>query len=204
MTKSLTDERGDVAGVLACISDVTETELIGRDLERRATFDALTGCLNRATALARLEALLSTGDAGCAVIFLDLDDFKSANDRSGHAVGDELLRAAVRVLESTTRPGDVIGRFGGDEFLVVCGNVGTPDDALRLARRISDGFSRHPPVLGSQVPLRASIGVAWARAGSVSSDELVERADAAMYASKRSAAAEPHLFDASGRDPRSA
>ena len=204
ITKSLADESGEVAGVIACISDVTETELLGRDLERRATFDALTGCLNRAAALARLDALVSTGDAGCAVIFLDLDDLKTVNDRSGHAVGDELLRAAARVLESTTRADDAIGRFGGDEFLVVCGDVSTADDALELARRVSEGFSRHPIVLGAHVPLRASIGVAWARAGSTSAERLLENADAAMYAAKRAATAEPQLYGAAERSPRSA
>lgn len=204
ITKTLLAENGDVTGVIACISDVTETELMGRELERRATFDALTGCLNRATVLARLDAALNADVGGCAAIFLDLDGFKSVNDRCGHAVGDEMLKAAARVLDATTRDGDAVGRLGGDEFLVVAQELSSATEAMELAARIADAMGTHPTVLGSHVPLRASIGVAWAASRSVSAHDLVERADAAMYTSKREAAGSPHLWQAGGRSTRSA
>lgn len=200
ITKSLRADNGEATGVIACISDVTETELMGRELERRATFDALTGCLNRAAILARLDGALVPGEGGTAAIFLDLDDFKAVNDRCGHLVGDEMLKAAARLLDATIREGDFIGRLGGDEFLVVCHDV-TASDAMELAQRISGELRRHPMVLGSHVPLKASIGVAWGLRGTVASEDLVERSDAAMYRSKRGAAGEPHLW---GQDRGSA
>ena len=204
ITKSLLAENGEVSGVIACISDVTETELMGRELERRATFDALTGSLNRATVLARLDAALTADGGGCAAIFLDLDGFKSVNDRCGHAVGDEMLKAAARVLDGTTRDGDAVGRLGGDEFLVVALELESSNEAMELATRIAEAMQSHPTVLGSHVPLRASIGVAWAAARSVSAHDLVERADAAMYTSKREGAGSPHLWQNGGRSTRSA
>ena len=204
ITKTLLAENGDVTGVIACISDVTETERMGRELERRATFDALTGCLNRATVLARLEAALAGDGEGCAAIFLDLDGFKSVNDRGGHAVGDEMLRAAARVLDDTTRDGDAVGRLGGDEFLVVATELRSATEAMELAGRIADAMRAHPTVLGSHVPLQASIGVAWAAPRSVSAHDLVERADAAMYTSKRESAGFPHLWQTGSRGTRSA
>ena len=194
ITKSLRAENGDVSGVIACISDVTETERMGRELERRATFDALTGCLNRATVLTRLDAGLNGDGGGCAAIFVDLDGFKSVNDRCGHAVGDEVLRAAADVLDRATRDGDAVGRLGGDEFLVVAVELDSAAEAMELATRIAEAMHAHPTVTGSHVPLRASIGVAWSASGAVSAHDLVERADAAMYTSKREAAGAPHLW----------
>ena len=204
ITKTLLAENGDVTGVIACISDVTETERMGRELERRATFDALTGCLNRATVLGRLDAALTGDGGGCAAIFLDLDGFKSVNDRCGHAVGDEVLRAAARVLDDTTRDGDAVGRLGGDEFLVVATELESSVEAMELAIRIAEAMRAHPNVPGSHVSLRASIGVAWAPARSVTAHDLVERADAAMYTSKREATGSPHLWQAGGRSGLSA
>ena len=195
ITKSLHADGGQ-HGVIACISDVTETELMGRELERRATFDALTSCLNRASILARLDDALAPGSGGTAVIFLDLDGFKEINDRLGHAVGDDVLRAVAQALASSTRQDDAVGRLGGDEFLVVCTDIAGQAEAMDLAERVSAAIRAHPGVPGTDLPVRASIGVAWAGRGSVTADELVERADAAMYESKRVGAGRPHLWSA--------
>jgi diguanylate cyclase (GGDEF)-like protein/PAS domain S-box-containing protein len=178
ITKSLNAGSGEVTGVIACVSDVTQATLMGRELERRATFDALTGCHNRAAILTRLESALGAGTTGVAAVFLDLDGFKQVNDRDGHAAGDALLSRTARVIASATRPTDVVGRLGGDEFLVVCDDVTGPDTAVVLANRIADALR----VAG----VASSVGVAWAAVGSVDADGLVLRADEAMYASKRS------------------
>jgi len=193
ITKALTTTGGDVSGVIACISDVTEATLIGRELERRATYDALTACLNRAAILSRLESALAPGPgAGAAAVFIDLDEFKSINDTFGHAVGDEVLATAARVLDGTTRSTDVVGRIGGDEFLVVCQDVRDPEMALQLATRI--GAELHATrVDRAGVALRGSVGVAWAERGSTDAEQLVRRADEAMYASKREGEGTPHL-----------
>jgi diguanylate cyclase (GGDEF)-like protein/PAS domain S-box-containing protein len=184
-TKSLRGPDGDHAGVIACVSDVTEATLMGRELERRATFDALTGCFNRAAILTRLSSAIADGGSGVAALFLDLDGFKEINDRDGHASGDSLLQTAARLLADSIRPSDVVGRLGGDEFLVVCQDVGGPKAALALAERVAS-------IVRESV--RASIGVAWAAPGSIDADHLVQRADEAMYESKREAEGRPHLW----------
>jgi len=185
ITKSLHAGSGEVTGVIACVSDVTEATLMGRELERRATFDALTGCHNRAAILSRLSGALAGGTRGVAAVFLDLDAFKEVNDVRGHAAGDALLQTTARVLASATRPTDVVGRLGGDEFLVVCDEVGDDETALDLAGRIATDLKA--------AGVAASVGVAWAAVGSVDADHLVHRADEAMYASKREGAGRPHL-----------
>ncbi|MEA3055025.1 MAG: hypothetical protein QOD30_457, partial [Actinomycetota bacterium] len=192
ITKALTTTGGEVSGVIACITDVTEATLIGRELERRATYDALTSCLNRAAILARLESALAPGPGGAAAVFIDLDGFKSVNDTFGHAVGDEVLATAARALDGTTRSTDVVGRIGGDEFLVVCQDVRDSTMALQLAERI--GAELHATrVDRTGVALRGSVGVAWAARGSTDAEHLVRRADEAMYESKREGEGRPHL-----------
>jgi diguanylate cyclase (GGDEF)-like protein/PAS domain S-box-containing protein len=193
ITKALTTTGGEVSGVIACISDVTEATLIGRELERRATYDALTSCLNRAAILSRLESALAAGPGGgAAAVFIDLDGFKSVNDTFGHAVGAEVLATAARVLDATTRSTDVVGRIGGDEFLVVCQDVRDPAMALQLANRIATAL-RATRVERADVALRGSVGVAWAERGSTDAEQLVRRADEAMYESKREGQGAPHL-----------
>jgi diguanylate cyclase (GGDEF)-like protein/PAS domain S-box-containing protein len=185
ITKSLHAANGDISGVIACVSDVTEATLMGRELERRATFDALTGCFNRASILGRLSSALADGGFDVAALFIDLDGFKEINDTEGHAAGDEHLKTTARLLIESVRPSDVVGRLGGDEFLVVCQDVGGPEAALGLAERVAS-------ILLQSV--RTSIGVAWAAAGTVDADHLVHRADEAMYASKREGECRPHLW----------
>jgi diguanylate cyclase (GGDEF)-like protein/PAS domain S-box-containing protein len=187
--RALTDEHCVVTGAIACIADITESVRMREELKRRATFDDLTRCYNRAATLERLELLLQSDDAaalGIAVLFVDLDRFKETNDELGHAAGDALLRAVGERLFATARPGDLVGRLGGDEFLIVCRNVETADAALAIAHRVAAAISQ-PTAIGRQsiVPT-ASIGVVWTTAAmDADADKLVARADAAMYESKR-------------------
>ena len=194
ITKALVADSGAVSGVIVSVSDVSEETKMSRELERRATFDALTGCHNRASILSRLEAsLYPRGGDGTAVVFLDLDGFKGINDRCGHPVGDDVLRVVAECLMNATRGDDEVGRIGGDEFLVVCHDVSTVD-AMHVAHRIAAQLARHRAVAGSYAPLRASIGVACATSDTLNADVLVARADEAMYASKRGGRGEPHLW----------
>ncbi|HZT64575.1 MAG TPA: sensor domain-containing diguanylate cyclase [Acidimicrobiales bacterium] len=190
--RPLLNESGVVAGLTGCVEDVTDTVLIRRELEARAATDPLTGCLNRAATLALLQELLDRmpsaagRGSGTAVIFMDLDRFKPVNDRLGHAAGDELLARVAERLSASVRVGDVVGRFGGDEFVVVCPGVPTPADALKVARAIAGrAFSQPVELDGEPVPMGASCGVAWTDAHGAVASRLVEEADAAMYESKR-------------------
>ena len=137
--RPLRDDYGIVIGLTGCVEDVTASVQSRSELEVKAISDPLTGCLNRAGTLAVLQDTLDravgvTDRVGTAAIFVDLDQFKPVNDQFGHATGDEvLLRVAERIRRSV-RSGDVVGRLGGDEFLVICPNVVDPETALAIAR----------------------------------------------------------------------
>ncbi|MEV6305191.1 GGDEF domain-containing protein [Actinoplanes sp. NPDC051861] len=150
-------------------------------LHRLATRDALTGLPNRASCLDRLAAELAAGADGLAVLFGDLDGFKPVNDRLGHAAGDELLVAVASRLRGCVREGDLVSRFGGDEFVIVCRGA---DAVETVAERIREMLAGPLTAGGEQVRVGMSIGVARARAG-VTTDELIGLADAAMYEAKK-------------------
>jgi diguanylate cyclase (GGDEF)-like protein/PAS domain S-box-containing protein len=191
--RTLTDAVGAVSGAVICVEDVTESAQLRAELERRASHDMLTRLLNRASVIAALDAALSSHSTGTAVVFIDLDDFKGINDRLGHVAGDEVLSVVADRLGISVRGGDPVGRIGGDEFLVVCPSVESSETAVAIAERIAYALRQPVRLAGSAVPLRASVGVAYARRR-VRADVLVRRADAAMYESKRQAQGAPILY----------
>ena len=193
--RALTHEDGTISGAIACVADVTDSSRMRDELKRRATFDELTGCHNRASFMRELQASIadSRPDAEHAVMFVDLDRFKELNDRFGHAAGDELLRICGERLRETVRGNDLVGRVGGDEFLVMCPSVGGPDGAMRLAERLATSLHECVRLTAGSVSTRVSIGVAWSSCAGVDANALVAQADAAMYQSKRLGAGRPQL-----------
>ena len=165
-----------------------ELAIATQELRRRALHDDLTGLLNRAAFWDRLAHRLDLADGrttGLAVLFLDLDDFKTVNDTLGHAAGDQLLVEVARRITDELRAGDVAARVGGDEFLVLLDDVATREAALAVAHRVAARL-RAPHVLGPhRVVATGSIGVALGPDGRASADGIVAAADAAMYAAKR-------------------
>ncbi|HEX3433740.1 MAG TPA: diguanylate cyclase [Solirubrobacteraceae bacterium] len=189
---------GDVSGAITSVLDVTDSARAHRELEKRATFDALTGCHNRAAALDHLQRELEREDSSAtAVVYVDLDKFKPVNDKLGHAAGDELLTTVAERLRALTRREDVVGRLGGDEFLVMLPDVRASEVAMRVAERICKSLSEPIEIAAGTVELTASVGVACAQAGTTTPDELIKRADGAMYRSKGRADGTPTL-DAHG------
>lgn len=192
---SVADQEGR-PGALLCISDVTERARMRAELEQRATFDALTSCLNRAATMAAVEQVLAGPTAATtAVVFVDLDGFKPVNDRYGHAAGDELLTAVAERLRGACRESDVVGRLGGDEFLLVCGGVSRPEALQLIADRVKGAFAAPVEVGGHSVAVGASVGVALAAPG-MTAEDVVARADAAMYDAKHRADGVPVLWQA--------
>jgi diguanylate cyclase (GGDEF)-like protein/PAS domain S-box-containing protein len=157
-------------------------------LQELAQHDELTGLVNRHEVFRQIERSISgparTGTR-LAMLFCDLDGFKDVNDRLGHIAGDELLRAVARRLQRAVRSGDVVARIGGDELLVVLNGVRDLDDAVSIAEKLRAEVRRPTPVSGGMVTVSASVGVAMAEAGE-GIDDIVARADAAMYDAKRS------------------
>jgi diguanylate cyclase (GGDEF)-like protein/PAS domain S-box-containing protein len=195
--RALNHGDGTISGAIACVADVTDSTRMREELKKRATFDELTGCYNRPSILDALEASVASGQrrGERAVMFVDLDCFKEVNDREGHAAGDELLRLVAERLRSVVRADDLVGRIGGDEFLIVCPEIGGPDQAMKLAGRIAQALREELclATLTTTHHVQASIGVAWSNGGGTGADVLVARADGAMYASKRERAGEPRL-----------
>jgi diguanylate cyclase (GGDEF)-like protein/PAS domain S-box-containing protein len=191
--RALTDDTGQVSGGIVSISDVTESSVLRDELVIRATYDALTGCYNRAAIMSQLERTLAGRAAGegLAVVFVDLDRFKAVNDRFGHAAGDRVLRLAADRLKDATRSNDFVGRMGGDEFLVVCPTLPSVHHARNVARRIADRLAGPVVLDGVAVDVGFSVGVAWAADPTIDAGALVARADAAMYVSKREGVGRP-------------
>jgi diguanylate cyclase len=154
-----------------------------RALHRMANSDALTGLPNRAACLARLDATLASpaGADGLAVLFCDLDGFKPVNDRLGHAAGDALLVAVATRLRSCLREQDLVSRFGGDEFVIVCGRDAVGPVCDRIRKMVAEPIT----VAGEEVRIGVSVGVAYAGPHSTT-DDVIGRADLAMYAAKQS------------------
>jgi diguanylate cyclase (GGDEF)-like protein len=128
------------------------------------------------------------------VIFVDLDHFKRLNDEQGHAAGDEFLGVVARRLQGAVREDDLVGRIGGDEFLIVCPSVSTATEAVRTAIRIAESLGHEIQLKTTRTRSQASIGVAWSSGPDTDADTLVAQADAAMYESKRRGVGRPVLF----------
>jgi diguanylate cyclase (GGDEF)-like protein/PAS domain S-box-containing protein len=195
---------GTVKGAIACVSDITDSARMRDELNRRATFDELTGCYNRASIMTVLEENIASGQrhAERAVVFVDLDGFKAVNDQYGHAAGDELLSIVARRLGDVVRDGDMVGRIGGDEFLAVCPDIGGPEQAMRLAERMAEAQSAEVRVAKGRLVVRVSIGVAWSSGEAVDADTIVAQADNAMYESKREGAGQPKFARAPAASTR--
>ncbi|MGD0256009.1 MAG: diguanylate cyclase [Acidimicrobiales bacterium] len=180
-------------------ADVTQSVRAREELQARATFDAVTHCCNRQSTISALEEMIAADEehGGPATIFVDLDRFKDINDAFGHAAGDDFLRVIAARLQRGVRGEDVVGRIGGDEFLVLCPGISSPVDAMRTASRLAYALRNPIHLKRISVPSRASIGLAWSDAPGTTSQKLVSQADVAMYASKRAGVGEPVLFDES-------
>ncbi len=194
--RALLRPNGEVNGAITCVLDITDSARARRELEKRATFDALTRCHNRQSILGSLQQELERDeDNNTAVVYVDLDKFKPVNDTMGHAAGDEVLVQIADRLRVVSRSDDDVGRLGGDEFLILLRSIPGPDAAMQVATRIRDALCGTFELSTGPVELSASIGVAWTNGGTPTADQLVKQADVAMYRSKEHRNGEPVLAD---------
>ena len=198
------DEAGQVRNYVALFSDITSMKQHELQLEHNAHHDMLTGLPNRMLLADRLRQALAHSQRShraLAVVYLDLDGFKAVNDRYGHHTGDELLIAMSRRLKSTLRGGDTLARVGGDEFVALLLDLEGRDEYTPLLTRMLKSAAE-PFVLGATVlQVSASIGVALYPEDGDMADQLLHRADLAMYQAKRTHPNGFQFFDSTCGEP---
>ena len=175
-----------VDGLVLSMRDVSERKTFEDELRHQAFHDSLTGLANRALFEDRLHhALAGTlrTQGSLAVLFVDLDDFKTINDSLGHRAGDVILKGVAARIDPLVRPTDTAARLGGDEFAVLLDSGESDDEAHAIAKRIRRALADPLMVDEHELSLTASIGIAFSD-GSVQADELLRNADMAMYAAK--------------------
>jgi diguanylate cyclase (GGDEF)-like protein/PAS domain S-box-containing protein len=203
------DEEAAVESVLQLAAIAIERNEFEDRLANQAQHDPLTSLPNRALFGELLDHALARAQrsgTAVAVLFLDLDRFKVVNDSLGHDAGDELLVAIARRLDSVLRPGDVVARFGGDEFTVLCEDLDVESDsaarqAMTVAERLIDAV-KEPVTLdeGDEQFVSASVGIALAFTGKERPEALLRDADAAMYRAKERGRGRCEVFDQEMRD----
>jgi diguanylate cyclase (GGDEF)-like protein len=185
-TLALTFRSMDDGGSVVLVDDVTEQKNAEARIEYLARYDALTGLPNRTFFRDEINRIMKQmgREVSCAILFIDLDQFKQVNDALGHSTGDMLLRKVADRLRSIVRATDVMARLGGDEFVILQMPVNSPDDASNLARRIVDELSRPYDVDDNELVIGASIGIAMAPKDGTHADLLLKSADLALYRAK--------------------
>ena len=173
-------------GWLATHEDITERRRAEERITHLAHYDALTDLPNRALFHERLKRELSHAapDRPLAVLYIDIDEFKSVNDSLGHMIGDELLKSVAASLAGCARKTDFVARLGGDEFAIVQTGIEDTDDVMKLVSRIFEAIRSPYQCLGHQVTTDASIGIALAPQDGSDIDQILKNADLAMYAAK--------------------
>jgi len=173
---------GTYRGAIVFVTDVTERRALEQRLAEEARRDPLTGVANRKELFEILPRILERGTL-TAALYVDLDGFKDVNDRFGHSLGDELLRAVAARIRGAIRDVDTVARVGGDEFVVICHELDRTQEAVVIGRRIREGLSQPFRLAVGSVAIDSSIGIAFGR--TPDADSLLMRADQALYRAKR-------------------
>ncbi|MFN2593941.1 MAG: EAL domain-containing protein, partial [Actinomycetota bacterium] len=202
------DEAGHVVGLFGTLQDVTEKKHLEEKVRHQAFHDSLTGLPNRALFLDRVEharARQLRGSKSLAVLFLDLDDFKTVNDSKGHKAGDSLLIEVGQRFTSLLRPSDTVARLGGDEFAILLEEIEALDDATHVVERVMTALHGDDSSTLPSLDISASVGiVVEAPTGARSADELLRDSDIAMYVAKKKSKDRYEIFDSAMRDELSA
>jgi diguanylate cyclase (GGDEF)-like protein len=185
-------------GLAVTLQDISQRKDHESQLSRLANEDSLTGLPNRHWFLNFVPQALSharAGGHGAALLFVDLDEFKQVNDSHGHAVGDNLLKAAAERLLSQLRPGDRVARFGGDEFIVLLSPFDSDQQVAAVASRIVGAFAKPFAIADEQHMIGASVGISVFPRDGLDAATLIRHSDIAMYAGKNEGKGQYRFFD---------
>jgi diguanylate cyclase (GGDEF)-like protein/PAS domain S-box-containing protein len=190
------DLDGNAMYQIGQLEDITDRKALADRLAYEAAHDAMTGLSNRSSFTERVMQALARRERNrmVAVLFIDLDHFKVVNDSLGHALGDELVVTVAQRLRGAIRPGDVIARFGGDEFVVMCENISGAEAVAALAERLLAAVAEPISLTTDEVFVTASIGIAVSD-DDATAETLLRHADAAMYQAKSDGRARAIVFE---------
>ncbi|OGT88977.1 MAG: diguanylate cyclase [Gammaproteobacteria bacterium RIFOXYA12_FULL_61_12] len=181
------DEKGNVTEHVGVFSDITQRKADEEQIRYQANYDALTGLPNRSLLEDRLDRAVAGARrerSKLALLFVDLDHFKTVNDTLGHVVGDELLQQATGRMRVCLREADTLARFGGDEFVILLDDVRQAEDAAEVAKKIIDAMSKPFVLGGRELFVGASIGISLYPEDTQETAVLLRNADMAMYRAK--------------------
>jgi two-component system cell cycle response regulator len=185
--RPILNEKGELAEILSVGHDISQRKELEAELRKLATTDPLTGIANRRRFLDKAPKEVTRSQRygrDLSVLMLDVDRFKAINDRYGHAVGDQVLCRLVEVCKDALREHDIIGRLGGEEFAILL-----PETALDTARTVAERLRKNietTTVDGESVHFTVSFGVAQVKGSDETAEEVIRRADEALYRAKRS------------------
>lgn len=192
------DDNHEVTGLIGILRDITQRKALQDKLVRAAFHDSLTGLPNRSLFMDRLANAISrgkrSGNQHWAVLFIDLNRFKSINDNLGHDVGDKVLISTAQRIKNCLRAGDTLARLGGDEFIALLDDITSADDTYRVSARIHEALAPPHVIDGHEVPCTVSIGIATGKPGYQQPEEVLRNADTAMYRAKAEGEARAELF----------
>lgn len=189
---------GNTIGRVFCFRDITDIKKNQELLKHQAFHDSLTGLPNRSFLTESLEHAIKIAKRNkhrTAVLFIDLDDFKKINDTAGHEQGDLFLKDVSTRIQSTLRESDILGRLGGDEFLIILEDITNQNQAIEIHDRILKLFEKPFSIQGNQYVVTCSIGISLYPQDGLYPDELIRKADMAMYQAKKLGKNTFHYFD---------
>ncbi|OGW34986.1 MAG: hypothetical protein A2X58_10475 [Nitrospirae bacterium GWC2_56_14] len=187
----MTERDGSPVGIVYVALDITRRKKAEQRLEQLALYDALTGLPNRTLFFDRMSLLLALAKRNrfvLALLYMDLDHFKTINDTLGHEVGDLLLQEAAKRMTSCTRKSDTVARMGGDEFISICARIAVAEDAGVVARKIIAALAAPFTIKGNECTIGVSIGISLYPLDGDDLEMLMHKADTAMYRVKESGA----------------
>lgn len=189
------DEDGNVNGIVTLINDITDNQLLKKELERASMYDQLTGIYNRFATSKAIELAMKNHTRECAYMDIDVDIFKHINDTYGHLAGDAVLTEVATVLKESVRSEDVVGRMGGDEFVIFLHDIDSREDVTSVAERIEEKVRETTYFNNPEIKVTLSIGISIYPNDGEDVEVLYSKADKALYYVKNHGKGSYHFYD---------